>query len=137
MIQNEATPRGLYRSRGERMVAGVAGGLSQYFNLDPVLVRLSFVALMFGGGMGLPLYIVLALVVPERPLGEAEAPLSPIINSRHAQEITGLALAGLGALLLVGNLGWGSAFWHLFNGHVLWPLALIIVGAILLLRQRD
>jgi phage shock protein C len=137
MIQDNATPHRLYRSRGDKMVAGVAGGLGQYFNIDPVLVRLAFVALTFWGCIGLPLYIVLAIVVPKRPLGEAETPVTFNFDTSRAREITGLALAGFGALLLVGNLGWGSAFWNVFNGHVFWPVVLIVIGAVLLLRQRD
>lgn len=137
MIQDNATPHRPYRSRGQRMVAGVAGGLGQYFKIDPVLVRLAFVALTFWGCIGLPLYIVLAIVVPQRPLGEAETPFTSSIDTSRAREITGLALAGFGALLLVDNLGWGSAFWNVFNGHTFWPLVLIVVGAVLLLRQRD
>lgn len=58
----------LYRSRGERMIAGVAGGLAEYFNVDPSLVRLAFVALtLFGGGTGLLAYLILAIVVPLEP----------------------------------------------------------------------
>lgn len=137
MMQENATPRRLYRSRRERMVAGVAGGLAQYFNVDPVLVRLAFAVLTIWGGIGLPIYIVLAIVVQERPQGEPEAPITSNIDAGRAREIAGLVLAGLGGLLLVGNLGWGHAFWGIFNGHTLWPLVLIVIGAVLLLRQRD
>jgi phage shock protein C len=135
MIQDSATPRKLYRSRRERMAFGVAGGLAQYFNIDPVLVRLAFVVLFFSGGAGLPLYIVLALVMPERPLGEDEGLAVSAIDSARAREVLGLILAGLGAILLIGNLGWGSAFWHVVNGNILWPLLLVGLGAFLLLRR--
>ena len=55
--------RRLYRSRDERMVAGVAGGIAEYFNIDPTLVRLAFVALtLVGGGIGL-----LAIIMPLEP----------------------------------------------------------------------
>ena len=57
----------LYRSRSDRMVAGVAGGLAQYLNVDPTLVRLGFVVLSLAGGPGLLLYIVMWIVVPEEP----------------------------------------------------------------------
>ncbi len=59
----------LYRSRDERMIAGVAGGLGEYFNIDATIVRLLFVfAVIFGVGGGLLLYIILMLLVPEEPL---------------------------------------------------------------------
>ncbi len=58
----------LYRSRDERMVAGVAGGIAKYFNVDPTVVRLAFVALtLAGSGAGLLAYVVLAALVPLEP----------------------------------------------------------------------
>ncbi len=58
----------LYRSRSERMISGVCGGLAQYLNLDPTLVRLLFVFATLFGGPGLIAYIVMLFVVPEEPL---------------------------------------------------------------------
>jgi phage shock protein C len=59
----------LYRSRDHRMIAGVAGGLGEYFNIDPTIVRLLFVfTVFFGVGAGLLVYLVLMLLVPEEPL---------------------------------------------------------------------
>jgi phage shock protein PspC (stress-responsive transcriptional regulator) len=49
-------PRRLYRSQDERMIAGVAGGLGDYFGIDPVIVRVIAVVLVFAGGAGLLLY---------------------------------------------------------------------------------
>lgn len=58
----------LYRSRKERMLAGVCGGLSEYFNIDPTWVRLLFVLLLlFGLGFGLLLYFILWIIVPLSP----------------------------------------------------------------------
>ena len=57
--------RKLYRSRTERMLFGVAGGLAGYFNVDPVLVRVAFVVLAFAATSGLLAYILLAIFVPE------------------------------------------------------------------------
>ena len=60
----------LYRSRNERMFAGVAGGVAERFDLDPSLVRVLWFVLMFlSGGIFLLLYIAMALVVPEAPDG--------------------------------------------------------------------
>lgn len=60
----EATKR-LYRSRSDRRVAGVAGGLAEYFNVDATLVRIVFILLTLAGGPGLLLYIILWLLMPE------------------------------------------------------------------------
>ena len=58
----------LYRSRSERRIAGVCGGLAEYFNVDPTLVRLLFVlGLLFVGGT-LWAYIILMIVIPEEQI---------------------------------------------------------------------
>jgi phage shock protein C len=60
----------LYRSRDERIFAGVAGGVAERFDLDPSLVRVVWIILMFlTGGLFFLLYIVMAIVVPEAPVG--------------------------------------------------------------------
>ncbi len=59
----------LYRSRNDRMVAGVAGGLAEYFGIDPTIVRLAFVVLALLGGPGLIVYLIMWIVVPEAPMG--------------------------------------------------------------------
>ena len=59
--------RKLYRSRTDRKVAGVCGGLAQYFNIDPTLIRVVFVVLAVLGGSGLVLYLALWIIVPNEP----------------------------------------------------------------------
>ena len=54
----------LHRSMQDRKIAGVCGGLGEYFELDPVLFRAAFVVLAFAGGLGILLYLALWLVVP-------------------------------------------------------------------------
>jgi phage shock protein C len=66
----------LYRSRDERMISGVCGGIAKYFNVDPTLIRLLFVLFAFAGGPGLIAYIILAIIVPEEPAGQAAPPAS-------------------------------------------------------------
>lgn len=55
----------LTRSTSERMLAGVAGGVAAYFDMDPTLVRLIFVLLAAAGGPGVLIYLVMWLIVPE------------------------------------------------------------------------
>jgi phage shock protein C len=58
----------LYRSRSDRMIAGVAGGLAEHYELDPSLVRIGWALLILvTGGLFLLLYIVMVIVVPEEP----------------------------------------------------------------------
>lgn len=60
--------RRLYRSREHRMIGGVCGGLGEYFNIDPTLVRLAFVLGSLAGGPGILLYLIMLIVVPEESL---------------------------------------------------------------------
>jgi phage shock protein C len=66
-----AETRKLYRSRTNRQVAGVCGGLAQYFNLDATLIRVLFVLLAVLGGSGIVLYLALWIIVPKEPPGAA------------------------------------------------------------------
>jgi len=54
----------LYRSSSNKMVAGVCGGIGEYFQIDPTLVRLGFVALSFLAGGGLMVYILASIIIP-------------------------------------------------------------------------
>ena len=54
----------LYRSKTDRVIWGVCGGLAKYFNIDPVIVRIIAVASIFVGTLGFWIYIIMALVVP-------------------------------------------------------------------------
>lgn len=64
--------RRLYRSRTERMIGGVCGGIGEYFSIDPTLVRLLFViGTLFGGPMGPIAYLIFLIVVPEAPAAES------------------------------------------------------------------
>jgi len=57
----------LYRSNKEKMIAGVCGGLADYFNLDPTIVRLIFILLLFAPPSGVLIYLVLWLITPLEP----------------------------------------------------------------------
>lgn len=59
--------RRLYRSRREKMIAGVCGGLAAYFNMDPSLMRLIFILFLLLGGSAFLVYVVMWLVVPLEP----------------------------------------------------------------------
>jgi phage shock protein C len=60
-------PRRLYRSRINRKLAGVCGGIGEYFEVDPVLIRLLWILFTLAAGGGLLAYLIAWLVVPERP----------------------------------------------------------------------
>ena len=63
----QVNPRRLYRSR-DRQLAGVAGGMGEYLNIDPTVIRILWILLaIVSGGLAIIAYIVLAIVVPENP----------------------------------------------------------------------
>lgn len=57
----------LYRSRIDNKIAGVCGGLAQYFDVDPVIIRLIWIFFIFLGGSGIILYIIAWIIVPLEP----------------------------------------------------------------------
>ena len=66
------TPKKLYRSEKNNMIGGVCGGVAEYFNLDPTLVRLALVFSCALAGGGLIAYIVALIIIPKAPTSEAE-----------------------------------------------------------------
>jgi len=59
----------LYKSRINRVLCGVCGGIGEYFNIDPTIIRLLFVVLTLGAFSGVLLYIIAAIIMPEKPEG--------------------------------------------------------------------
>ncbi|MDD6283378.1 MAG: PspC domain-containing protein [Oribacterium sp.] len=59
----------LYRSRENRMIAGVCGGIAEYFNIDPTLIRLLWAGLTLFFCLGIVFYIICAIVIPDAPYG--------------------------------------------------------------------
>ncbi len=70
-------PRKLYRSRSKKMISGVCGGVADYLNMDPTLVRILTVAITLFTGIPIVLYIIALFVVPEEPIGPTGYPSVP------------------------------------------------------------
>jgi phage shock protein C len=115
----------LFRSGTDKVIAGVCGGLAQYFNIDPALVRLAFVVFALVGGASVLLYIVLWIAVP---VGTGVPALS--LGDR-GHEMLATVLIAIGALWLLANIG---AF-SFIDWRIAWPLVLIAGGAALLFRR--
>jgi phage shock protein PspC (stress-responsive transcriptional regulator) len=136
-----AKKNSLSRSRSDRVIAGICGGLGNYFDIDPIIFRILFVLLVVFGGSGVLIYIILWIVVPEEGEAERKGEVSEKIKegaNKMAEEIkesspdtkhSGRALAGI-IVILVGLMFLGQNFiprWYI-NFWKLWPLLIVVVG---------
>jgi phage shock protein C len=123
-------PKKLYRSRVDCKIAGVCGGLGEYFNVDPTLIRIIAILLIFADGVGLLAYIVAWIAMPKWPIGETE-----VINAdrslpdRRPPSLLwpGLILIVVGLLILFNNIFW----WFRFSDYIV-PLILVVAGILLI-----
>jgi phage shock protein C len=151
-------PNKLYRSRTERVFAGVSGGLAEHLDTDVTLIRLLFVVLAFVGGAGIIAYIVLWIITPEKPIdysqfqnsvnmetnetfnaepqGSQEKPKTnpymypPPKPKKRGSLIGGLVLVTLGTMFLIDE------FTSLSFGD-LWPVILVVIGVGLLINSYN
>ncbi len=144
------TNKKLYRSKTDRMIGGVCGGLGDYLGIDPVIFRFLFVVLLFGAEFGFLLYLLMWIIVPEegkeygmtshnigervRDMGED---VQHAVSQPHPQAgmIIGGGLILVGGMLLISNLNFHWLRWLDFD--FLWPVLLIIGGIVLLVRRTQ
>lgn len=118
----------LYRSRTNSMIGGVCGGLGEYLNVDPTIMRLVAVLLVFANGIGLLAYIIAWIIIPRNPGIEVEVVVTE--RSELNRLLPGLALIFLGLVFLLNNLiPW-------FRFRYLWPLILIVLGIFILIKAQ-
>lgn len=110
----------LQRSPGERVIAGVSGGLASALGIDVALIRIAFLVAVATGGLGIPLYVIAAAGMP---LAEGEAP-----RSRVPMAIGGVVVVACAAAVV-------DAAGLLLPGSILAPLALLGAGAALIWRR--
>ncbi len=140
----------LYRSRKDKIIAGVAGGIAEYFEIDPVIVRVLFVITALFNGIGLIAYIVLWIVAPDEyrviitPTPDAakesdqqveheqltDNQKDPASESEKRGVVAGAILIGLGLIFLADN------FFPFFSIKEFWPLVLVAIGTGLLLNAN-
>lgn len=143
---------GLYRSETNKVIAGVAGGLGEYFNIDATIIRIIFILMTVFGGSGLIIYLVLWLIIPSKnshPKDSQDAIRNNIEDMKErtqsfAHTITGpnsrgdnsrfwwaLIIIVLGFFFLLNNYG----LLEPIDFEKLWPVILIIFGLAILLRK--
>lgn len=141
----------LYRSKKDKMIAGVCGGLAEYFEVDPVLVRVLFALAAFMGGIGIILYILLVIVTPEEgatpassqesvsgeqgggPAVIEEPPLQIPNEVRDRRWLFGVAVIFLGLIMLADGL----APFTWIGRQFLWPMVVIALGIYIFVTYRN
>src|SRR5690349_11611132 len=108
-------PRRLKRSRDDRLIAGVCGGLGRYFGIDPVIFRVAAVALIFLGGAGALLYLAAILLVPEEGSEEQDG---RTLGQR------GLAITGVVLLVVAAGVILSHGPFHFWPA---WPLGFLVL----------
>lgn len=142
----------LYRSRSNKVIAGVCGGVADYFNIDPTIVRIIWVAVGLTFGAGIVAYIIAAIVMPEDEKASStganhyggsgssqendfsfnaeEWKETPKPDSDKSRNIVGAVLIILGLLFLA------KQFFNWLDIKVVLPLAFIVIGALLVFNGR-
>ena len=138
----------LYRSRRVKVLGGVAGGLAQYFNIDPIIIRILFVVFTLMHGMGLVLYIILWIVVPEEPF-ELAYPIKNDETKTEGQSTetssvnfdgvpaevkkngSGRVIAGI-ILIALGVIFFADRFIPTFDFRDIVPIAFVLLGGLLI-----
>ncbi len=131
--------RRLVRSSDDRVIAGVCGGLGKYLGVDPILVRIAAILLVFAGGAGIVLYIIGWIAIPDELAedtgefagGRDETASIAGEDRTRSAAVLGLIVVALGVVFLA------DAIWPDFlSWRYVWPVALIAIGAAILVRSR-
>lgn len=126
------------------MLGGVAGGMADYFSIDPTIVRLAWAFFIFFGGFGVFLYIICWVIIPCEPVGKKKGVKSVDLESRiegFGRELE-LAFKGRGDLvggiflILVGSAFLINSFFPLMSLVRFWPLAIIFFGLLVLIKSK-
>ena len=132
-----AEPKKIFRSKKDKIIAGVCGGIAEYFNVDPVWIRLIAILLIFAEGIGVVLYIIAWILIPENPSQTgrktvAEETVEKAMKGKKKDQATTV----LGVIIIV--IGGGLLFQNLFSWfsfNLVWPLGIIAIGVYLLVRN--
>jgi len=132
-----STERRLQKSRTDRMIDGVCGGIAAYFTIDATLVRIVWVLMTLFGGSGLILYIAAMIIMPKEDSAPAQEPPAEK-KKKNDTRFWGILLVVVGLFWLLGNLG--IPLWHHWWGFP-WrfalPVLLILAGVAFLFGGRS
>ena len=126
----------LYRSQSNKMIAGVCGGIADYFEIDPTLIRIIVVAIALFGGVGLLAYIAAIFIIPNNPNeSPSEGSSENLIKDKSLFWGSLLVILGLFFLLRQMGLFYGFEFWHI-PWQMVWAVFLIVIGLYLLYNRN-
>jgi len=124
----------IFRSTEDSIIAGVCGGVAEYFQIDSSLVRIIFVLLAFGGGSGVLIYIIMWLIIPIKgeKMKEVKTEIKKEIEivKKKRINILGVVLVLLGLITL-----WNQIFPQIINWNMVWPIILVLVGILIIFRD--
>lgn len=128
----------LYRTNQNKVLAGVCGGIADYFEIDPTIVRIIWVLAIFAG-VGIVAYIVCWLIIPEKnyePFGSSNSFDAPARKgeSSYDKEKSKRTLGF--ALIIIGSLFMLDKFFRWFDMDIVIPLGIIAIGAFILFNTR-
>jgi phage shock protein C len=113
------------RSRSERVIAGVCGGVGRYLGVDPVLLRIAFIILALANGLGVIAYVVCWVAIPEDGPDQPSVP-APQGRRETGRLVLGGSLVVLGLVLLLDRLAPDL-------DELFWPVAVVAVGVAVML----
>jgi len=140
----------LYRSQKDKIIAGVCGGIGEYFSIDPLIIRIIAVILFFWGGSGIIAYIIGMIIIPldPGPVDEDKKKTTKAVSKGDKKEVVktggdsgaliiGIVLVVVGGIFLMRNLPFFNEYYWWFRhqiGHIFWPAILIALGAFMIIR---
>ena len=124
----------LYRNQNSGMIAGVCSGLGNYLGIDSTIVRLVFVFLAFYHFLGVWVYLVMLIILPEAPSDYAEnySVIQPG-ESNQTTKVIGAGLIIIGILAVISTIETPWFSWMSLEN--LWPALIVLLGALLLARS--
>ena len=112
----------LERSRSDRVIAGVAGGIGRHLGVDANIVRAGFIGLSFALGFGVVVYLLTWLLAPLEDPTAATEPPARRVRTPTGSQVLGIGLVAVGLVVIL----WISGFW--FGGDLGWPVVLAAIG---------
>ena len=131
----------LYRSRRNKIFAGVCGGIAEYFDIDPTIIRLIFIVGLFSNGVGILAYLITLIIVPLPPEeaadhGEANGEETEVKKTsiQRVSEKKRYILGGI--LIFIGTAFFAEKYFRWFDFDYLWPVLLVIIGCLIIFEGR-